>query len=132
MPPRRRSQDCKRIVGIASAPVNRGGRRPRSPRQCGHRPSRALTGRAVSFSNHSRVGVAARVASPRYRGPCSLAPRSMVRSLHVLCTPKVRAPPPWRAAFASAGRTHRTRGQDNENRSKRNLSCCKHESQSCP
>ena len=34
-------------------------------------------------------------------------------------------------AIASVGRTYRRRGQENENRPNRNVSCCKHESPTC-
>lgn len=35
------------------------------------------------------------------------------------------------SAIASVGRTYRRRGQENEKRPKRNVSCCKHESPTC-
>lgn len=86
----------------------------------------------VSLSKRSRISVAARSASGSLHRPRRLAPRSMVHSLHIcVCRERDRRRSGG-PAIASVGRTHRRRGQENENRPNRNVSCCKNESPTCP
>lgn len=125
--------DCKRIVGRrAGANVSPA----HTSHSCNTGAAPARRSRApfpvVSLSKRSRISVAARSASGSLHRPRRLAPRSMVRSLHI-CVCRERDRRRGRGpAIASVGRTHRRRGQENENRPNRNVSCCKNESPTCP
>lgn len=114
----------RRCNGPALPPLRReSAQRPGRP---GRRRSRGPRAR-FSFETFA----AREVRHGRCDLPHGLAPRCMVRSLHV-CLRHERGAGAVLPAAASVGRTHLRRGQQNENTPHRNLPCCKHESPTCP